>query len=353
MLNSHNNGNDDSDPWSVVAEYLRSTPTNSNHLPYTLNSELPRGNEQMLSLSAGETALSAIRRKIWQQQQQQNTVSVTDGPLSDLAPTPSTNDKASDLEWAAKQLRTLSDLDSPDFASASRIWQLPNAELSRLCQAHLSLNNCNGAALAGFISAAVNNPEVSLENQHLLLQRAASSTWFTNEDAIPAIVQSQVLAILRTHSQTVASGLLLSLLERSRNLSPSAVAMIVKVVKADMSSTALEAVCSGLASLAIKTPTVVCDSLFQVMEALVGVVPADRTTLEWIKVWVDVLEVAARTNGDSKKLGALMLHLLNKFGSRLDSTELDRVAAAASVLNMPLKKAIIAAAQRKKAKVTS
>ncbi|KAJ2070354.1 hypothetical protein GGH13_004085, partial [Coemansia sp. S155-1] len=225
MLNSHNNGNDDSNPWNVVAEYLRSTPTNSNHLPYTLNSELPRGNEQMLSLSAGETALSAIRKKIWQQQQQ-NTVSVTDGPLSDLAPTPSTNDKASDLEWAAKQLRTLSDLDSPDFASASRIWQLPNAELSRLCQAHLSLNNCNGAALAGFISAAVNNPEVSLENQHLLLQCAASSTWFTNEDAIPAIVQSQVLAILRTHSQTVASGLLLSLLERSRNLSPSAVAMI-------------------------------------------------------------------------------------------------------------------------------
>ncbi|KAJ2255009.1 hypothetical protein GGI13_001843, partial [Coemansia sp. RSA 455] len=90
-----------------------------------------------------------------------------------------------------------------------------------------------------------------------------------------------------------------------------------------------------------------------VMEALVGVVPADRPTLEWIKAWVDVLEIAARTNGDSKKLGALMLHLLNKFGSRLDSTELDRVAAAASVLNMPLKKAIIAAAQRKKAKVIS
>ncbi|KAJ2828099.1 hypothetical protein GGI24_002482 [Coemansia furcata] len=336
----------------MVAEYLRSTPPNNSylHLSYTLESKLPSGNEQMLPLGTGKTTLSTIRRKIWQRQ---NAVSFTDGPLSDSAPTPIIDDAAGDLEWAAKQLRTLSDLDSSDFASASRIWQLPSAELSRLCQANLSLNNCNGAALAGFISAAVSNPEVSLENQHLLLSCAASSTWFTNEDAIPAIIQSQVLAVLRTHSQTIASGLLLSLLERSQNLSPSAVAMVVKIIKSDMPSAALEAVCSGLASLVLKTPSVVCNSLFQVMEALVSAAPADRTPLEWLRAWVAVLEVAARTNGDSKKLGALMLHLLNKFGSRLDSAELDRVAAAASVLNIPLKKAIVAAALRKKGKTIS
>ncbi|KAJ2701027.1 hypothetical protein H4218_001697 [Coemansia sp. IMI 209128] len=173
------------------------------------------------------------------------------------------------------------------------------------------------------------------------------------EDAIPATVQSKVLAILRTHSQVIASGLLLSLLEHSQSLSPSAVTMVVKAIKADMLSTALEAVCSGLASLAAKTPTVVCSSLFQIMEALVGAMPADWAHIEWIKAWVDVLEIAAQTNGDSKKLGALMLHLLNKFGSRLDSTELDRIAAAASVLSISLKKAILAAVLRKKGKTAS
>ncbi|KAJ2023189.1 hypothetical protein GGI06_001517, partial [Coemansia sp. S85] len=328
MLNSHSNAKD-SDPWSVVVEYLQSTPASSKHLhlPYTLDSQLSGRNEPLLPLGSREIALSALRRRAWQQQ---TPVSVAGAPLPDSAPLPSTSDAVDDLEWATKQLHKLSDLDSPDFASASRIWQLPNAKLSRLCQAHLSLNNCNGAALAGFIDSAVGNPEVSLENQHLLLRCAASSTWFTKEDAIPAIVQSKVLAILRTHSQVIASGLLLSLLEHSQSLSPSAVTMVVKAIKADMLSTALEAVCSGLASLAAKTPTVVCSSLFQIMEALVGAMPADWAHIEWIKAWVDVLEIAAQTNGDSKKLGALMLHLLNKFGGRLDSTELDRIAAAAS-----------------------
>ncbi|KAJ2493795.1 hypothetical protein IWW37_000181 [Coemansia sp. RSA 2050] len=351
MLNSLSNARD-SDPWNVVVEYLQSIPPSNkhSHLPYTLDTQLSGGNEQLPLLGSGETTLGAIRRRAWQQQ---NPADVAGAPLSDSVPPPGTSDVVGDLEWAAKQLRKLSDLDSPDFASASRVWQLPNAELSRLCRAHLSLNNCNGAALAGFIDSAVSNPEVSLENQHLLLQCAASSTWFTKKDAIPAIVQSKVLAILRAHLQVIVSGLLLSLLERSQHLSPSAVAMIVKAIKADMSSTALEAMCSGLASLAAKTPAVVCSALFQVMEALVGAMPADWAHIEWTKAWVDVLEIAARTDGDSKKLGALMLHLLNKFGSRLDSTELDRIAAAASVLTTSLKKAILAAVLRKKGKAAS
>ncbi|KAJ2334489.1 hypothetical protein GGI00_001832 [Coemansia sp. RSA 2681] len=350
--NDSDNDNDDSDPWSVVAEYLRSTPASSRplDLPYTLDSQLVGQKELhiLLPLAAGETTLGRIRREKWQNS---NTASTADRALLPASePAAGISDSIGDFEWAAKQLRALSDLDSPDFASASQIWQLPSAELSALCQAHLSLNNCNGAALAGFISATVSNPEVSLENQHLLLRCAASSTWFTSEDAIPAIVQSQILALLQAHAQTIATGLLLSLLEHSQRLSPSAMAMVVKTIKADsMPAAALEAVCAGLATLATKTPSVVGGPLFQAMEALVSAVPVDRPSTDyWVKDWVGVLEIAAQTNGDSKKLGALMLHLLNKFGGKLDGANLERIATAASVLSTPLNKAVVAAAARRR-----
>ncbi|KAJ2582934.1 hypothetical protein GGH95_001264 [Coemansia sp. RSA 1836] len=350
MLTSRNNYNgnndsdtdtDDSNPWSVVAEYLRSTPASSRplDLPYTLDSQLVGQKELhiLLPLTAGETTLGRIRREKWQRS---NTASTADRALLPASePAAGISDSKGDFEWAVKQLRALSDLDSPDFA-----------KLSALCQAHLSLNNCNGAALAGFISATVSNPEVSLENQHLLLRCAASSTWFTSEDAIPAVVQSQILALLQAHSQTIATGLLLSLLEHSQRLSPSAMAMVVKTIKADsMPAAALEAVCAGLATLAIKTPSVVDGPLFQAMEALVSAVPADRPSADyWVKDWVEVLEIAAQTNGDSKKLGALMLHLLNKFGGKLDGANLERIATAASVLSTPLNKAVVAAAARRR-----
>ncbi|KAJ2747980.1 hypothetical protein GGI20_000067 [Coemansia sp. BCRC 34301] len=333
------------DPWSVVAEYLLTTPANANlSLPYTLDSQLLGAAGHVLPPVAGETVLGRSRARRWQL----SMASVADGPQPGSEPMVSASDSASDLEWAAKQLCTLSDQDSPDFASASQIWLLPNAELSALCQAHLSLNNCNGAALARFISAAVSSPEVSLENQHLLLRCAASSTWFTSEDATPAIVQSQVLALLQAHSQTISTGFLLSLLEHSQRLSPSAAAMVVKVIKADaMPAAALESVCAGLAALVIRNPPVLGALLFQAMGALVSAVPADRPSSEWVKAWVEVLEIATQTRSDSKKLGALMLHLLNKFGSKLDGADLERIATAASVLSPPLSKAVAAAARRK------
>ncbi|KAJ2472521.1 hypothetical protein EV174_005821, partial [Coemansia sp. RSA 2320] len=240
---------DEQDPWSVVYQYLKSTPGSSSgdQLPYTLDSVLARAKDDdssgpaaMLPFASGETVLGRLRRQLWQHQ---SAVSVFASPM----PADSTDDSEAtdrskaDPEWAATQLRSLSDLDSPDFATATQIWQLPNAQLFRLCEAHLSLDNCNGAALAGFIGAAVSNSAVSLENQLLLLRYAASSVWFTSEDAIPAIVQSQILALLQSHSQIIATGLLLPLLENSQRLSPSATAMVVKIVKSgDMPTVALE-----------------------------------------------------------------------------------------------------------------
>ncbi|KAJ2889880.1 hypothetical protein IWW38_004446, partial [Coemansia aciculifera] len=137
MLNSSRDKDKDEDPWSVVAEYLQSTPATVSHsnLPYTLDSQLYRPIEHAIPLTTGETTLSRIRLK------RSATNTANEPPPLGLELVVSPTDPTNDYEWAAKRLRELSDLDSPDFASASQVWQIPNAELSALCRAHLSLNN--------------------------------------------------------------------------------------------------------------------------------------------------------------------------------------------------------------------
>ncbi|KAJ2586580.1 hypothetical protein H4R99_008414, partial [Coemansia sp. RSA 1722] len=42
-----------------------------------------------------------------------------------------------DYQWADSLLISLSDMESPDFASGAKIWRLPNTVLSELCQKSL------------------------------------------------------------------------------------------------------------------------------------------------------------------------------------------------------------------------
>ncbi|KAJ1814522.1 hypothetical protein LPJ75_002735 [Coemansia sp. RSA 2598] len=254
-----------------------------------------------------------------------------------------------EYKWAATLLSSLSDMDSPDFSTAANVWRLPNTELSELCRAHLCLDNCSATALSTFIKTVVSDPSVSLENQLLLLHCASASTWFVNKDAVPAILQSQIAALLQHHSQAIVSGLLLPQLETPEKMFAPLSAMITKLVKADgMPVGAIEALCDGIASMCLDKSASFNEHTFQVMEALLGVAPADRSyPTGWLRRWTEVLLKTAPVHTGSKKLGAIMLHFVNKFGSRLDKADLHQIAAAAGYLTTPLKKAIVATTARK------
>ncbi|KAJ1646796.1 hypothetical protein LPJ64_001736 [Coemansia asiatica] len=253
-------------------------------------------------------------------------------------------------QWAGTLLSSLSDMDSPDFSTGTKVWRLPNSVLSDLCQKHLCLDNCSAAALAAFIKTIVCDPAISLENQLLLLRCASSSSWFVNKEAVPAIVQSQIAALLKLHSQTIVSGLLLPQLEDSQKMFAPLSAMMTKLIKADdMPVAAVETICDGIASLCLEKSVAFNEHTFQVMEALLGAAPAGRShaSTGWVKRWSEVLQKTAPVHPGSKKLSAMLLHFINKFGSSLDKADLDGIAVAAGYLTTPLKKAIISTVTRK------
>ncbi|KAJ1889253.1 hypothetical protein LPJ81_006167 [Coemansia sp. IMI 209127] len=52
-------------------------------------------------------------------------------------------------------------------------------------------------------------------------------------------------------------------------------------------------------------------------------------------------------NRDSKKLSALVLHFVNKFGAKIELSDLDGLSASASLIQTPLKAAIASTIARK------
>ncbi|KAJ2558753.1 hypothetical protein EV175_000645 [Coemansia sp. RSA 1933] len=256
--------------------------------------------------------------------------------------------------WAISALRSLSETEEADFSRASAVWQLPHSTLAKLCQEHLDINRFSGQTLAAFIEAAVSCPTVSFENQTLLLRHAASSKLLSDaEEAIPSVVQTQIISMLQVHPLVMAKGILLPLLEDPERLLSPATAMAVKVIKADMPAAAAEAVGNGVASIAKISPADVNDNTFQVMEAVVSAMSlpsmAEKAFLVgWCKSWVEMLQQVVPLNRDSKKLSALVLHFVNKFGTKLTVSDLDSIAVSASLITTPLKAAIASTIVRKK-----
>ncbi|KAJ2774607.1 hypothetical protein IWQ57_000741 [Coemansia nantahalensis] len=246
--------------------------------------------------------------------------------------------------WAEERLQAFSREEAPDASRLAEVWRLPGAVLAGLCERHLSLDAIGSAALAELIHAVASDAATSLENQRLVLERIAGSRVFGAE-AIPAVVQSQVVALAQTHPQAAVAGLLEPLLAR---LSPPTAGLVAKAVKSGMPAAALAAVWGAAAAAVARSPQTADDSMLQVMEALAGAMPPEQLTPEGSRSWAAALHAAALHNRDSKKLGALMLHCVNRFGGRLGAADLDLVAAAAGALTTPLKKAVIAAANRKR-----
>ncbi|KAI8324703.1 hypothetical protein GQ54DRAFT_55871 [Martensiomyces pterosporus] len=364
-------------PWACVVEFLGRAPPDDGSGPgyqltaaaqYTLEECLDTGGRgtdraamAMPPFAGNDTPLGAARRRRLQLAPEQNveckrqklkekSSSTAGSNPASTAAQPKSDGTGSSLEWATALLASLSRMESPGFASASRVWRLPSADLARVCRESLKLDGCTGPALADFILAALSDPAVSLENQCLLLRCAAACAWFVSEEAVPAIVQSQLTALLQSHSQAIAMGLLLPLLEAPDRLSLPTAAMIAKLVKSDMPTSASELLFAGVIAISRENPHKLCDSVFQVMEALVAAIPAGKLAAATGKSCIEMLHLVAPANRSSKKLSVLMLHIVNKLGGSLSSNDLDQIATAASILETPLRKAIISTANRKKSK---
>ncbi|KAJ2402698.1 hypothetical protein GGI23_000528 [Coemansia sp. RSA 2559] len=351
-----------SNPWSRISKYLSSEVSDDKHeipmLCCTVESfEGPTKESVDAILAAtlsivgrgGDTVLGNIRRRQAAIQKDNGSVSLSE--TSEYRNTMDV-DLNKDL-WAISILRSLSETEIPDYPGATRVWQLPHSTLAKLCKEHLDVDNFNGPALAGFIEAAVSSANVSFENQTLILRHAASSKLFADaKEAIPSVVQTQIIALLQMYPLAIAKGLLLPLLEDPKRLLPPATAMAVKVIKADMPATAAEAVGNGIASMARKSPSDVNDNMFQVMEAVVSAMSlpsmAEKPLLVgWCKSWAEMIQQVVPLNRDSKKLSALVLHFVNKFGAKLEVSDLDGLSASASLIQTPLKAAIASTIARK------
>ncbi|KAJ1892329.1 hypothetical protein LPJ66_006411 [Kickxella alabastrina] len=339
-------------------------PSFTLNVPETTTSNITTNLSTALLSTIGSTPVLKNRRKQKQQNHYHHTTSTTNDNTAIAA------DVAEPHAWAIEKLRILSTTESPDFTQLSQIWQLPNPQLSNLlCSSgHLLifLLQCGASSLAQLIKTIVVNPDISVENQQLLLRYVAEkSSLFSarngnsngndnneeEEEAIPAILQSQIIALVPIYSHVVVSGLLLPLMENPAGMFSSTTSMVVKIVKADMPHTATELFCRGIALWANdkqRPAESLGDNVFQVMETLLGATPGDRPSISaWSKGWIEILQRAASAHAGSKKLGAVMLHFINKFGSRMNNPDLDQIAIAANILTTPLKRAIISTVARK------
>ncbi|KAJ2748506.1 hypothetical protein H4S06_004932 [Coemansia sp. BCRC 34490] len=358
-----------SNPWSQVENYLNTTEPGGPDIDTgasdpvfccVLDSfEAPTKAESdnrfatILSIVGrkNDTVLGSIRRQAMKQ-----SAAWKNSTVVSLAESSSSKDAEDEDQnrWAVSALRSLSETEPPDFSSALKIWQLPHTALARLCQEHLSINSFSGPALAAFIDSAVSSPNVSLENQTLLLRQAASSILFADgEEAIPSIVQTQIIALLQAYPQVMARGLLLPLLEDPKHLLPPVTAMSVKAIKTDLPASAAEIVGNEVTSIASKSPSDVSDNFLQVMEAVVSAMSAPsmaekQLLVKWSKSWADMFRQIVPLNCESKKLSALVLHFVNRFGAKLDVSDLDGLATSVNLIRTPLKAAIAGTISRKR-----
>ncbi|KAJ2358440.1 hypothetical protein GGF43_000806 [Coemansia sp. RSA 2618] len=328
--------------WSQVVEYLQ-TVGDPKRDPdtlrqFNLQATSSRGSSCADSLatlaSGGPTPLSALRQQTAHIAQPSSSPMDTDEPLADSAKD----------QWAIALLEKLSCGDI-EPAQLSKVWQLPTRQLRMLCTQHLSLATTSGAQLAQLISAVATDAQTSLENQQLLLRHVAASPGIVH--AVPAVVQSQIAALLPVHAHVVATGLLVPLLLCADGVSGAALAMVTRVVKSGhVPPATLETIARELVDTARDCPQRLGDSVFQAMDAVASAMPVDLASQRWCRCWSEILVTAVPHNVGSKKLGALMLHFANKFGTVMDESELGQLSSAAHALAMPLKKAIIAAANR-------
>ncbi|KAJ2449938.1 hypothetical protein EV183_004597 [Coemansia sp. RSA 2336] len=301
-------------PWSRVVEYLQASKHQTSGQQQFVLDVQPAASEfddvaAFVASSHNATVLSKLR------QPQRSS------PLP-AAPDSMQIASQENHEWAVAELNAFSGKPSQALA---QVWQLPTPQLQKLCAEHLSLEQFGGVQLATFIETVIKDPAISLDNQLVLLRHVAYK-WSTNDTVVPAVVQSQIMALLSTHGRVVTLGILQPLLQYPLNASTAS--LLAKAIKGGkLPSTLLESFCQGMENLS----SLFNEHLFQVMDTIADAMPLDATA-GWCYGWSSVLRTAALCCSESKKLAALMLRFVNKFGTRLEPRELEQIAGSAQTV---------------------
>ncbi|KAJ2852540.1 40S ribosomal protein S26 [Coemansia brasiliensis] len=278
------------DPWSQVVEYLQTSKHRTNSQQQFVLDTQPFASSKFddiatfVASSRNATMLSKLRQP------------------QCSSPLPSVSDSMQicsqeNHEWAVAELSTFS---GKPTQTLSKVWQLPTPQLQKLCTEHLSLEQTGAVQLATFIESIIKDPAISLDNQLVLLGHVACN-WSTKDDTVvPAVVQSQIMALLSTHGRVVTFGILQPLLRYPLNASIAS--MLVKTIKSGLlSSTLLEALCQEIG----KSSSLFNEHLFLVMDAIAGAMPVDAATASWSYSWSNILRAAAtvkrRNHGRNKK----------------------------------------------------
>ncbi|KAI9477279.1 hypothetical protein BX667DRAFT_496364, partial [Coemansia mojavensis] len=317
------------EPWSRVVEYLQTSKYQTNGQPqFVLDVQPPASELDDIAAFVASSRNATVLNRLRQPQRSSSLPTVSNGMQIALQ---------ENHEWAVAELSAFSGKPTQTLA---QVWQLPTPQLQKLCAEHLSLEHIGAVQLATFIESIIKDPAISLDNQLVLLRHVAYK-WTAKDTVVPAVVQSQIMALLSTHGRVITLGILQPLMQCPLNASTAS--MLTKAIKGGkLPNTLLETLCQGMENLS----SLFDEHLFQVMDTIVGAMPVNVITAGWCYGWTNILKTAALSCSESKKLAALMLRFVNKFGSKLEPRELEQIAGSAQVLKAPLKKAIISSIQR-------
>ncbi|KAJ2142546.1 hypothetical protein IW136_001929 [Coemansia sp. RSA 678] len=206
---------------------------------------------------------------------------------------------------------------------------------------HVSPDSMQPTELAHLLASTATDRTLSLDTQHLVFTAIAESKWF--EANVPAIIQSQVLALLS--EQTLVVGLFVPLTMRHKICVTSPIRIVSKAINSgELSVGVLHTLCHEI-SERVQQLRRVGDGVFHVLDALANAMHVARASHGWVADWTRVLVASVAHNKESKKLAALMLRFVNKFGIK-DAACREQIDGAAHALTTPLKKAVIAAIAR-------
>ncbi|KAJ2298032.1 hypothetical protein IWW55_004601 [Coemansia sp. RSA 2706] len=325
-------------PWSAAVEYLQATAAEE---PYEgrREFELKAGRETAGHIddlaavvsSGGKTTLGELRQQqLMNQTNGQQQQSAAAGTEIEQGVEPEADQDA----WAGAQIRAF--VAGGTDTELAAVWRLPTTQLQRVCARHLAPAELSAAQVAGLIGSVATDAAATLENQCVVLGEAGRR--LAGAAAVAAVVQSQVVGLLDRHARVVVAGLVLPLFDRG--LGAGAAALAAKCVRAGLPEPQLLAVVERAAERA----DLINEHVLQVLEAVAAAQPRGSSRRSR---WVDVLVLAAARLPASRRLGALLLHYVNKFGGQLDGAELGRLGASAQALTTPLKGAVRAAIDRR------
>ncbi|KAJ2676313.1 40S ribosomal protein S26 [Coemansia sp. RSA 1085] len=303
------------EPWSRVVEYLQTSKYQTNGQPqFVLDVQPPASELDDIAAFVASSRNATVLNRLRQPQRSSSLPTASNGMQIALQ---------ENHEWAVAELSAFSGKPTQTLA---QVWQLPTPQLQKLCAEHLSLEHIGAVQLATFIESIIKDPAISLDNQLVLLRHVAYK-WTAKDTVVPAVVQSQIMALLSTHGRVIALGILQPLLQCPLNASTASV--LTKAIKGGkLPNTLLETLCQGMENLS----SLFDEHLFQVMDTIVGAMPVNVITAGWCYGWTNILKTAALSCSESKKLAALMLRFVNKFGSKLEPRELEQIAGSAQTV---------------------